>query len=151
MSQGVSKQTTKIIDKNNSMRNVIYETASNIEFLLKEYYESLYPKKNNDKANVCLNSSILDDLPFDQQVEIYKNSISEIRKESPETKANRIYIENLQKQIERLKSNIYNQNDAGGVGGGYKGGDSGTGTTRCFGGYSFNSGIKFYCTSGYNS
>ena len=109
MSQGVSKQTTKIIDKNNSMRNVIYETASNIEFLLKEYYESLYPKKNNDKANVCLNSSILDDLPFDQQVEIYKNSISEIRKESPETKANRIYIENLQKQIERLKSNIYNQ------------------------------------------
>ena len=44
-----------------------------------------------------------------------------------------------------------NSNDAGGGGGGYKGGDSGTGATRGFGGYSFNSGIKFYCISGYNS
>ena len=106
MSQGFSKQISKIIDKNNSMRSVIYETASNIDYLLKEYYESLYPKKNNEKTNVSLNSSILDDLPFEQQMEIYKNSINAMRKETPETKTNRIYIENLQKRIEKLKSNI---------------------------------------------
>jgi hypothetical protein len=34
-----TKQSNKVINKNNSMRNIIYETASNIEFVLKEFYK----------------------------------------------------------------------------------------------------------------
>lgn len=107
MNPVISKQTSKIIEKNNAMRNTIYETASNIELLFKEYYDSLNPKKSSN--NICFNSSLLDDLPFQQQIDIYKNSINEIRKESPGTKSNRIEIENLQKRIDKLKSNLYNQ------------------------------------------
>ena len=44
-----TKQTNKIINKNNGMRNVIYETASNIELLLKELNKEQIRNRNKAK------------------------------------------------------------------------------------------------------
>jgi len=108
-----TKQSNKVINKNNAMRNVIYETASNIEFILKEYYKEQSriknkSKKNNDNDDYR-NSALLDDLPLKQQIELYKECIMELSKETPEIKTNRLEIENINKKITQLKSNIYNE------------------------------------------
>ena len=47
-----TKKTNKIINKNNGMRNVIYETASNIEFLIKEFYKEQRRIRSNSKKNI---------------------------------------------------------------------------------------------------
>ena len=107
-----TKQINKIINKNNGMRNIIYETASNIEFLLKEFNKEQIKIKNKMKNNEnedYRNSALLDDLPLKQQIELYKECINELSKENPETKANRIEIENINKKINELKSQIYNE------------------------------------------
>ena len=107
-----TKQINKIINKNNGMRNIIYETASNIEFLLKEFNKEQIKIKNRMKNNEnedYRNSALLDDLPLKQQIELYKECINELSKENPETKANRIEIENINKKINELKSQIYNE------------------------------------------
>ena len=108
-----TKQSNKVINKNNAMRNVIYETASNIEFILKEYYKEQSRiknklKKNNDNDDYR-NSALLDDLPLKQQIELYKECIMELSKETPEIKTNRLEIENINKKITQLKSDIYNE------------------------------------------
>ena len=106
-----TKETSNIINKNNGMRNVIYEAANNIEFLIKEYYKEqkkLKSKKDN-LENECLNSKLLNDLPINQQIELYKECINELNKESPELKANRIEIENLNNKIAELKLKIYEE------------------------------------------
>ena len=108
-----TKQSNKVINKNNAMRNVIYETASNIEFILKEYYKEQSriknkSKKNNDNDDYR-NSALLDDLPLKQQIELYKECIMELSKETPEIKTNRLEIENINKKITQLKSNINNE------------------------------------------
>ena len=105
-----TKQSNKVINKNNSMRNIIYETASNIEFVLKEFYkeQTRIRKKKNDSDDYR-NSALLDDLPLKQQIELYKECIMELSKESPEIKNNRIEIENINKRISQLKSDIYNE------------------------------------------
>lgn len=107
-----TKQANKIINKNNGMRNVIYETASNIEFLLKEFYrEQRRIKKalKNNNNDDYRNSALLDDLPLKQQIELYKECIMELSKETPEIKSNRIEIENMNKKINELKTKIYNE------------------------------------------
>ena len=106
-----TKKTNKIINKNNGMRNVIYETASNIEFLKKEFYkhQRRIKKSKNDYNEDYRNSALLDDLPLKQQIELYKECIMELSKETPEIKTNRIEIENINKKINELKINIYNE------------------------------------------
>ena len=107
-----TKQANKIINKNNGMRNVIYETASNIEFLIKEFYKEQRRIRSNSKKNYdedYRNSALLDDLPLKQQIELYKECIMELSKETPEITRNRIEIENINKKINELKSNIYNE------------------------------------------
>ena len=107
-----TKQTNKIINKNNGMRNVIYETASNIELLLKELNKEQIRNRNKAKKKDnedYRNSALLDDLPLKQQIELYKECIMELSKESPETKTNRIEIDNINKKISELKVNIYNE------------------------------------------
>ena len=107
-----TKQANKIINKNNGMRNVIYETASNIEFLIKEFYKEQRRIRNNSKKNNeedYRNSALLDDLPLKQQIELYKECIMELSKETPEITRDRIEIENINKKINELKSNIYNE------------------------------------------
>ena len=94
------------------MRNVIYETASNIEFLIKEFYKEQRRIRSNSKKNYdedYRNSALLDDLPLKQQIELYKECIMELSKETPEITRNRIEIENINKKINELKSNIYNE------------------------------------------
>ena len=96
-----TKQTNKIINKNNGMRNVIYETASNIELLLKELNKEQIRNRNKARKKDnedYRNSALLDDLPLKQQIELYKECIMELSKESPETKTNRIEIDNLIKK-----------------------------------------------------
>ena len=105
-----TKQSNKVINKNNSMRNIIYETASNIEFLLKEYYKEQTRIRNKKKdSDDYRNSALLDDLPLKQQIELYKECIMELSKETPEIKTNRLEIENINKKISQLKSDIYNE------------------------------------------
>ena len=107
-----TKQENKIINKNNSMRNVIYETASNIEFLIKEFYKEQRRIRNKSKNNYeenYRNSALLDDLPLKQQIELYKECIIELSKETPEIRTNRIVIENIKKKINELKGSIYNE------------------------------------------
>ena len=107
-----TKQINKIINKNNGMRNIIYETANNIEFLLKEFYKEQSKIKSgmkNHENEDYRNSALLDDLPLKQQIELYKECISELSKETPEIKTNRIEIENINKKISELKTQIYNE------------------------------------------
>ena len=105
-----TKQSNKVINKNNSMRNIIYETASNIEFMLKEYYKEQTRIRNKKKdSDDYRNSALLDDLPLKQQIELYKECIMELSKETPEIKTNRLEIENINKKISQLKSDIYNE------------------------------------------
>ena len=107
-----TKQANKIINKNNGMRNVIYETASNIEFLIKEFYKEQRRIRSSSKKNYdedYRNSALLDDLPLKQQIELYKECIMELSKETPEITRDRIEIENINKKINELKSNIYNE------------------------------------------
>ncbi len=107
-----TKQANKVINKNNGMRNVIYETASNIEFLIKEFYKEqrrIRKKAKNNYDEDYRNSALLDDLPLKQQIELYKECIMELSKETPEIKNSRIEIENINKKINELKSNIYNE------------------------------------------
>ena len=94
------------------MRNVIYETASNIEFLIKEFYKEQRRIRSSSKKNYdedYRNSALLDDLPLKQQIELYKECIMELSKETPEITRDRIEIENINKKINELKSNIYNE------------------------------------------
>ena len=107
-----TKQANKVINKNNGVRNVIYETASNIEFLIKEFYKEqrrIRKKSKNNYDEDYRNSALLDDLPLKQQIELYKECIMELSKETPEIKNSRIEIENINKKINELKSNIYNE------------------------------------------
>ena len=107
-----TKKINKIINKNNGMRNVIYETANNIEFLLKEYSKEqkrLRNKIKNKDSEDYKTAALLDDLPLNQQIELYKECIMELNKESPEIKNNRIEIEDINKKISELKINIYNE------------------------------------------
>lgn len=107
-----TKETNKIINKNNIKRNTIYESASNIEFLLKEFYKEQRKIRNKSKNNInenYLNSALLEDLPLKQQIELYKECIRELSKETPEIKMNREEIENINKKITELKTNIYNE------------------------------------------
>ena len=107
-----TKEANKVITKNNVKRNTIYETASNIEFLLKEFYKEKRRIRNKSKKNInenYLNSALLEDLPLKQQIELYKECIMELSKETPEIKMNREEIENINKKITELKTNIYNE------------------------------------------
>ena len=107
-----TKEANKVINKNNVKRNTIYETASNIEFLLKEFYKEQRRIRNKSKNNInenYLNSALLEDLPLKQQIELYKECIMELSKETPEIKNNRVEIENINKKICELKTNIYNE------------------------------------------
>lgn len=107
-----TKEANKVINKNNAKRNTIYETASNIEFLLKEFYKEQRRIRNKSKKNInenYLNSALLEDLPLKQQIELYKECIMELSKETPEIKMNREEIENINKKITELKTNIYNE------------------------------------------
>ena len=107
-----TKEANKVINKNNGKRNTIYETASNIEFLLKEFYKEQRRIRNKSKKNInenYLNSALLEDLPLKQQIELYKECIMELSKETPEIKMNREEIENINKKICELKTNIYNE------------------------------------------
>ena len=107
-----TKEANKIINKNNGMRNVIYETANNIELLLKELNkEQIRNRKKikNNNNDDYRNTALLDDLPLKQQIELYKECIKELSKETPEIKTNRIEIENINKKISELKTNIYNE------------------------------------------
>ena len=94
----------QIINKNNEMRNIIYESVNNIEFLLKEFYKEqkrIKSEYKNNEENIDL--SEIDNLSVSEQIELYKESISELQKETPEVKTNRIEIENINKQINELE------------------------------------------------
>jgi hypothetical protein len=93
-----------IINQNNEMRSVIYESANNIEFLLKEFYKEQKRNKytyKNSEENIDL--SEMDNLPLEEQINLYKECIYELQKETPEVKNNRIEIENINKEINELK------------------------------------------------
>ena len=100
----------QIINKNNEMRNIIYESVNNIEFLLKEFYKEQKRIKSefkNNEENIDL--SEIDNLSVSEQIELYKESISELQKETPEVKTNRIEIENINKEINELKLKLSNE------------------------------------------
>ena len=100
----------QIINENNEMRNNIYEAANNIDFLLKEYFkEQKRNKMNNENNNEKIDLSEIDNLSFSEQIELYRESIMELKKETPEVKTNRIEIENINKEINELKLKLSNE------------------------------------------
>ena len=107
----IDKNNTRlnqIINKNNEMRNIIYESANNIEFLLKEYYkEQKKIQHKNNEENIDLPE--IEHLSFSDQIELYKDCITELQKETPEVKTNRIEIENINKEINELKLKLINE------------------------------------------
>ena len=98
-----NQRLNQIINQNNEMRNVIYESANNIEFLLKEFYkeQKRKPKFEINEKNIDLLE--IDNLPLTEQIDLYKECIFELQKETPEMKNNRIEIENINKEINELK------------------------------------------------
>ena len=98
-----NQRLNQIINQNNEMRNVIYESANNIEFLLKEFYkeQKRKPKFEINEKNIDLLE--MDNLPLTEQIDLYKECIFELQKETPEMKNNRIEIENINKEINELK------------------------------------------------
>ena len=96
----------QIINKNNETRNIIYESVNNIDFLLKEFYKDQKRNKNNDTD---IDFSEIDNLSFNEQIDLYKECIMELQKETTEVKNNRIEIENINKQINELKLKLSNE------------------------------------------
>ena len=100
----------QIINKNNEMRNNIYESVNNIDFLLKEYFkEQRRNKLNKENNDEKIDLSEIDNLSFSEQIELYRESIMELKKESQEVKMNRIEIENINKEINELKLKLSNE------------------------------------------
>ena len=105
-----NSRLTQIINKNNEMRNIIYDSVNNIEFLIKEYYKEhkrnklIY--KNIDEK---IDFSEIDNLSFNEQVNLYKECIMELQKETPDVKTNRMEIENINKEINELKLKLSNE------------------------------------------
>ena len=100
----------QIINKNNEMRNNIYESVNNIDFLLKEYFkEQRRNKLNKENNDEKIDLSDIDNLSFSEQIELYRESIMELKKESQEVKMNRIEIENINKEINELKLKLSNE------------------------------------------
>jgi hypothetical protein len=100
----------QIINKNNEMRNNIYESVNNIDFLLKEYFkEQRRNKLDKDNNDEKIDLSEIDNLSFSEQIELYRESIMELKKESQEVKMNRIEIENINKEINELKLKLSNE------------------------------------------
>ena len=109
-SDKTNPKLNQIINKNNEMRNIIYESVNNIEFLLKEFYKEqkrIKSEYKNNEENIDL--SEIDNLSVSEQIELYKESISELQKETPEVKTNRIEIENINKQINELRLKLSNE------------------------------------------
>ena len=99
----------QIINKNNEMRNNIYESVNNIDFLLKEYFkEQRRNKLNKENNDEKIDLSEIDNLSFSEQIDLYRESIMELKKESQEVKMNRIEIENINKEINELKLKLIN-------------------------------------------
>ena len=107
-----NQRLNQIINQNNEMRNVIYESANNIEFLLKEFYkeQKRKPKFEIDEKNIDLLE--MDNLPLTEQIDLYKECIFELQKETPEMKNNRIEIENINKEINELKLKLSEEKKA---------------------------------------
>ena len=100
----------QIINKNNEMRNNIYESVNNIDFLLKEYFkEQRRNKLNKENNDEKIDLSEIDNLSFSEQIDLYRESIMELKKESQEVKMNRIEIENINKEINELKLKLSNE------------------------------------------
>ena len=107
-----NQRLNQIINQNNEMRNVIYESANNIEFLLKEFYkeQKRKPKFEINEKNIDLLE--MDNLPLTEQIDLYKECIFELQKETPEMKNNRIEIENINKEINELKLKLSEEKKA---------------------------------------
>ena len=107
-----NQRLNQIINQNNDMRNVIYESANNIEFLLKEFYkeQKRKPKFEINEKNIDLLE--MDNLPLTEQIDLYKECIFELQKETPEMKNNRIEIENINKEINELKLKLSEEKKA---------------------------------------
>lgn len=101
-----NNRLNQIINKNNETRNIIYESVNNIDFLLNEFYKEQKRNKNND-TNIDFTE--IDNLSFNEQIDLYKDCIIELQKETPEVKTNRIEIENINKQINELKLKLSNE------------------------------------------
>ena len=100
----------QIINQNNEMRNSIYESVNNIEFLLKEFYKEQQRNKSNNQNNEKnLEISEVNNLPLTEQIDLYKECIMELQKETPEIKNDRIEIENINKEINELKLKLSNE------------------------------------------
>ena len=98
-----NNRLNKIINQNNEMRSVIYESANNIEFLLKEFYKEQKRKYKYETNDNNINLLEMGNLPLDEQIDLYKECIFELQKETPEMTNNRIEIENINKEINGLK------------------------------------------------
>ena len=98
-----NNRLNKIINQNNEMRSVIYESANNIEFLLKEFYKEQKRKYKYETNDNNINLLEMDNLPLTEQIDLYKECIFELQKETPEMTNNRIEIENINKEINGLK------------------------------------------------
>ena len=98
-----NNQLNKIINQNNEMRSVIYESANNIDFLLKEFYKEQKRKNKYETNDNNIDLLEMDNLPLDEQIDLYKECIFELQKETPEMTNNRIEIENINKEINGLK------------------------------------------------
>ena len=85
------------------MKIVIYESANNIEFLLKEFYKEQKRKSRYEINDNYIDLLEMDNLPLIGQIDLYKECIFELQKETPEMKNNRIEIENINKEINGLK------------------------------------------------
>ena len=99
-----NSQLNEIINQNNEMRNIIYDSVNNIEFLFKEFYKE--QKYIKSKENENINLSEIDNLPISEQIELYKDCIIELQKETPEIKNDRLEIENINREINDLKLKI---------------------------------------------
>ena len=99
-----NSQLNEIINQNNEMRNIIYDSVNNIEFLFKEFYKE--QKYIKSKENENINLSEIDNLPISDQIELYKDCIIELQKETPEIKNDRLEIENINREINDLKLKI---------------------------------------------
>ena len=107
-----NQRLNQIINQNNEMRNAIYESANNIEFLLKEFYkeQKRKPKFEINEKNIDLLE--MDNLPLTEQIDLYKECIFELQKETPEMNNNRIEIENINKEINELKLKLSEEKKA---------------------------------------
>ena len=104
------------VNKNNELRQKLYDIIIKIEEYIfedddeKEKSNNNNNEKSNQQNNETTFNSILDDLPMEQQISLYKDSISELKLNISTLVEERYNIEFLENSIVSKKEVLYNLN-----------------------------------------